>query len=70
MTLFLVQHGKAKPATEDPERSLTEQGAEVVRDTGSRIGMPVALVSLYGVTPAWGGSSPKLDCSSESGALN
>ncbi len=27
MQLFLVQHGEAKPETEDPERSLTEQGA-------------------------------------------
>jgi phosphohistidine phosphatase len=30
MTLFLVQHGEAKPETEDPERSLTAQGAEIV----------------------------------------
>ena len=30
MTLFLVQHGKARPETDDPERSLTEQGAEIV----------------------------------------
>ena len=29
MTLFLVQHGEAKPETEDPERSLTERGAEI-----------------------------------------
>ncbi len=27
MQLFLVQHGEAKPESEDPERSLTEQGA-------------------------------------------
>lgn len=26
MQLFLVQHGEAKPETEDPERPLTEQG--------------------------------------------
>jgi phosphohistidine phosphatase len=31
MKLFLVQHGEAKPASEDPERSLTERGAETVR---------------------------------------
>ncbi len=30
MTLFLVQHGEAKPESEAPERSLTEQGAEIV----------------------------------------
>jgi phosphohistidine phosphatase len=30
MNLFLVQHGEAKPETEDPERSLTETGAEIV----------------------------------------
>lgn len=27
MQLFLVQHGEAKPETEDPERPLTKQGA-------------------------------------------
>ena len=31
MELFLVQHGEAKPESEDPERSLTERGAETVR---------------------------------------
>jgi phosphohistidine phosphatase len=30
MKLFLVQHGEAKPEIEDPERSLTEQGAKIV----------------------------------------
>lgn len=30
MTLFLVQHGEAKPETEDPERSLTDRGTEIV----------------------------------------
>jgi phosphohistidine phosphatase len=30
MTLFLVQHGEAKPEIEDPERSLTERGIETV----------------------------------------
>jgi len=44
MTLFLVQHGKAKPETEDPERSLTEQGAEVVgrmADWAAQVGLAV-----------------------------
>ena len=31
MDLFLVQHGEAKSEAEDPERSLTDRGAEVVR---------------------------------------
>ncbi len=42
MTLFLVQHGKAKPETEDPERSLTEQAAEVVgrmADWAAQVGL-------------------------------
>ena len=30
MELFLVQHGEAKPETEDPERPLTDRGAETV----------------------------------------
>jgi phosphohistidine phosphatase len=30
LTLFLVQHGEAKAETEDPERSLTDRGAEIV----------------------------------------
>ena len=30
MKLFLVQHGEAKAETEDPERSLTDRGAEIV----------------------------------------
>jgi phosphohistidine phosphatase len=30
MTLFLVQHGEAKPESEDPNRPLTERGAEIV----------------------------------------
>jgi phosphohistidine phosphatase len=30
MTLFLVQHGEARPGNEDSERSLTEHGAETV----------------------------------------
>jgi phosphohistidine phosphatase len=31
MELYLVQHGEAKPETEDPERPLTDQGVETVR---------------------------------------
>jgi phosphohistidine phosphatase len=30
MTLFLVQHGEAKPEVEDPQRSLTDGGSETV----------------------------------------
>jgi phosphohistidine phosphatase len=31
MDLFLVQHGEAKSEAEDPDRSLTDRGAETVR---------------------------------------
>jgi phosphohistidine phosphatase len=31
MDLYLVQHGKAKPESEDPERSLTDRGEDTVR---------------------------------------
>jgi phosphohistidine phosphatase len=31
MELYLVQHGEAKPEAEDPERPLTERGADAVR---------------------------------------
>ena len=31
MELYLVQHGEAKPESEDPERPLTDRGAETVR---------------------------------------
>ena len=31
MDLFLVQHGEAKPKAEDPDRSLTDAGAEATR---------------------------------------
>ncbi|MGA7495675.1 MAG: phosphohistidine phosphatase SixA [Isosphaeraceae bacterium] len=51
MTLFLVQHGKAKPETEDPERSLTEQGAEVVgrmADWAAQVGMAVDQIQHSG----------------------
>ena len=51
MTLFLVQHGKAKPETEDPERSLTEQGAEVVgrmADWAAQVGLAVDQIQHSG----------------------
>jgi phosphohistidine phosphatase len=44
MTLFLVQHGEAKPETEDPERSLTDRGAETAEqmaDWAARMGIKV-----------------------------
>jgi phosphohistidine phosphatase len=44
MILFLVQHGEAKPESEDPDRSLTDRGAEVVErmaDWAARMGMKV-----------------------------
>jgi phosphohistidine phosphatase len=44
MTLFLVQHGEAKAETEDPKRSLTEQGAKIVgrmADWAARTGIKV-----------------------------
>jgi phosphohistidine phosphatase len=44
MTLFLVQHGEAKPESEDPDRSLTDGGAEVAErmaDWAARVGIKV-----------------------------
>ena len=44
MTLFLVQHGEARPGNEDSERSLTEHGAETVgrmADWAARMGIKV-----------------------------
>ncbi len=44
MTLFLVQHGEARPGNEDSERSLTEHGAETVSrmaDWAARTGIRV-----------------------------
>jgi phosphohistidine phosphatase len=35
MDLYLVQHGEAKPEAEDPERSLTDRGADTVRRMAS-----------------------------------
>ena len=31
MRVYLVQHGEAKPETEDPERPLTVKGAEEIK---------------------------------------
>jgi phosphohistidine phosphatase len=44
MTLFLVQHGEAKPENEDPQRTLTERGTETVEqmaDWAARTGIKV-----------------------------
>ena len=44
MKLFLVQHGEAKQENEDPDRSLTDRGAEVVErmaDWAARSGITV-----------------------------
>jgi phosphohistidine phosphatase len=51
MTLFLVQHGEAKPESEDPERSLTERGAEIVgrmAEWAARIGIKVDQIQHSG----------------------
>jgi phosphohistidine phosphatase len=44
MTLFLVQHGEAKPEAENPQRSLAERGTETVEqmaDWAARTGIKV-----------------------------
>jgi phosphohistidine phosphatase len=44
MELYLVQHGEAKPESEDPERPLTDRGAETVRrmaDWAAQVGVKV-----------------------------
>jgi phosphohistidine phosphatase len=51
MKLFLVQHGKAKPRSEDPERPLTEEGQrDVVRVAAfaQRAGVQVAQIRHSG----------------------
>ena len=51
MTLFLVQHGEAKPETDDPERSLTERGAEIVgnmAEWAARMGLTVGVIRHSG----------------------
>jgi phosphohistidine phosphatase len=51
MTLFLVQHGEAKPEAEDPQRSLTDRGTETVdqmADWAARIGIKVEQIRHSG----------------------
>jgi len=51
MELFLVQHGEAKSANEDSERSLTERGTETVRRMAawaSQAGVTVAQIRHSG----------------------
>ncbi len=51
MDLYLVQHGEAKSETEDPERPLTERGAETVRQMAiwaSQVGVRVAQIRHSG----------------------
>jgi phosphohistidine phosphatase len=51
MTLLLVQHGEAKAETEDPERSLTDRGAEVVEQMAhwaARLGIKVDQIRQSG----------------------
>ncbi len=51
MTLFLVQHGEAKPESEDPERSLTERSTEMVGQMAAwaaRIGITVVEIRHSG----------------------
>jgi phosphohistidine phosphatase len=51
MDLFLVQHGEARPESEDPERSLTDRGAEAVRRMASwaaRVGVKVEQIRHSG----------------------
>jgi phosphohistidine phosphatase SixA len=35
MTLYLVQHGEARPGNEDSERSLTDHGVQTVSRTAA-----------------------------------
>src|SRR5215467_26641 len=39
MQLYLVQHGAAKSESEDPERSLTEEGRKVVERMADHLGL-------------------------------
>lgn len=43
MEVYLVQHGEAKPETEDPARPLTERGRQEVQ----RVGRHAAALGLY-----------------------
>lgn len=38
MEIYLVQHGEAKPESEDPERPLTEKGKEAVEAVARHVG--------------------------------
>lgn len=55
MELFLVQHAESKPEEEDPERSLTEAGAEAARrmaEWAARVGVGIAQIRHSGKTRA------------------
>lgn len=55
MELFLVQHAVSKPEAEDPERSLTEAGAEAARrmaEWAARVGVEIAQIRHSGKTRA------------------
>jgi phosphohistidine phosphatase len=55
MRVYLVQHGKAKPAEEDPNRGLTDEGrAEVTRvaEFLARLRITVSLIQHSGKTRA------------------
>ena len=55
MELFLVQHAESKPEEEDPERSLTETGAEAARrmaEWAARVGVGIAQIRHSGKTRA------------------
>jgi phosphohistidine phosphatase len=51
MELYLVQHGEAKPESEDPERPLTERGTETVQRMASwaaQVGLKLAQIRQSG----------------------
>jgi len=48
MKLYLIQHGEAKPETEDPERSLTSRGEkEVTSVSKAATGLPISPSKIY-----------------------
>ncbi len=48
MKLYLIQHGEAKPESEDPERSLTARGErEVVAVSKMAAGLQIRLSKIY-----------------------
>jgi phosphohistidine phosphatase SixA len=63
MDLFLVQHGEAKSEAEDPERSLTDRGAEAVRRMAAwaaQVGVKVDQIRHSGMSGRWPrGSTPR-----------